>query len=701
MLRKIIRAASAAALLAGTLLFTPGVSFAQNPPQKSRLKTFWAGIYGNNAVAKMTAPERALDRVLLAHAQPDESFRGVGVPYGPNPYAQGGIPKVNQAYVWGLAKAGDNLWFGTVANTLCLVIGALMLASGMEEPYPIQDQNWVCEFGQSDYSKNFLFGLLPAYAGDFRPPEFWMYNTKTGVLTEKTGLVRSNTNGNMALNTTVGIRSAGTLNNVVFFGGPNFTKGITLYAFNAVTGQFIGAQSFDEYKDIRQWLVVDNVLYTGVGNADGSGNVLRWTGNTSSPFRFDVVGHLDSDAAYIVGHEGRIFASTWPALMGSISEGKIDYDAITLCGLYMSPVIPPGGLTTAHAGQWAKVWDADDYEADPVTAVTYAGGAMASFGGWLYWGTMNVPLAPAIAHLVYYAQQDSGDTYMGTFRPISIFRGRNFDAQGGQLELLYGLEEMPVYTPDDPADPKAGGSWNVVPNAMGQAPLYGPAGFGNPFNDYTWSMAVFQDELFVGTMDWSMLFEVFMDFYGDSATVADHDSVFGPAAPRFGADVWRFLSADAPAFLESGNGMDNFANYGIRTMVSADRFYLGSANPMNLMTNTGDALPPGGWELIELVPCACDVDDPDAPPAEYALLQNYPNPFNPSTEIRFDVREKRPVLLRVFDTRGREVAVLVDEVRPAGTYVERFDAGSLAAGVYVCEIAVGEYRAARKMVLMK
>jgi hypothetical protein len=46
----------------------------------------------------------------------------------------------------------------------------------------------------------------------------------------------------------------------------------------------------------------------------------------------------------------------------------------------------------------------------------------------------------------------------------------------------------------------------------------------------------------------------------------------------------------------------NYANYGIRTMVSTDSaLYLGSANPMNLMTDRYDDRPEGGWELIKLL----------------------------------------------------------------------------------------------------
>ena len=214
-------------------------------------------------------------------------------------------------------------------------------------------------------------------------------------------------------------------------------------------------------------------------------------------------------------------------------------------------------------------------------------------------------------------------------------------------------------------------------------------------------MAVFEGDLYVGTMDWSSMFEVFTDFYGDSLTTAVHDSVFGSPVGREGGDLWRFVDSNSPAVLESGNGVDNFSNYGIRTVISSDRLYLGTANPMNLLTDTNDGLPEGGWELLELIPCECDVEEDPARPSSFVMHQNYPNPFNPTTSIGFEVREKRHVDLKVFNTTGREVATLVDEVKSAGKYRVVFDASGLPAGMYMAQIRMGEYRAVKKMVLVR
>ncbi|RMG36664.1 MAG: T9SS C-terminal target domain-containing protein [Methanobacteriota archaeon] len=85
----------------------------------------------------------------------------------------------------------------------------------------------------------------------------------------------------------------------------------------------------------------------------------------------------------------------------------------------------------------------------------------------------------------------------------------------------------------------------------------------------------------------------------------------------------------------------------------------------------------------------------------FVLEQNYPNPFNPSTEIRFEVPEKSPVSLRVFDITGRMVTTLVNEVLPGGSYRITYDAGQLPAGVYFYQLSSSGIRLTRKMVLVK
>jgi hypothetical protein len=59
------------------------------------------------------------------------------------------------------------------------------------------------------------------------------------------------------------------------------------------------------------------------------------------------------------------------------------------------------------------------------------------------------------------------------------------------------------------------------------------------------------------------------------------------------------------------------------------------------------------------------------------------------------------VRLVVYDLPGREVAVLVNERKPAGRYEVKVDGGGLSGGVYLYRLTAGNYVQTRKMVLMK
>ena len=99
-------------------------------------------------------------------------------------------------------------------------------------------------------------------------------------------------------------------------------------------------------------------------------------------------------------------------------------------------------------------------------------------------------------------------------------------------------------------------------------------------------------------------------------------------------------------------------------------------------------------------------------PAGFALAQNFPNPFNPSTTIGFRVRGERTgsggwgpgsgwVKLAVYDMLGREVVTLVNEKKPAGSYVVTFDASGLASGVYIYRLIAEGFEYSRTMVLLR
>jgi hypothetical protein len=85
----------------------------------------------------------------------------------------------------------------------------------------------------------------------------------------------------------------------------------------------------------------------------------------------------------------------------------------------------------------------------------------------------------------------------------------------------------------------------------------------------------------------------------------------------------------------------------------------------------------------------------------FRLYQNYPNPFNPKTVISYQLSAVSEVRLVIYDLLGREVALLVNEQQPAGSYNVTFDAGRLASGTYLYRIIAGQFVQTRRMVLLR
>jgi hypothetical protein len=84
-----------------------------------------------------------------------------------------------------------------------------------------------------------------------------------------------------------------------------------------------------------------------------------------------------------------------------------------------------------------------------------------------------------------------------------------------------------------------------------------------------------------------------------------------------------------------------------------------------------------------------------------ALLQNSPNPFNPTTTIRFTLPDGGRTELSVFDILGKEVAVIIDEYRTAGSHEVAFDGRALPTGIYFCRLRHSGGTRIGRMILSK
>lgn len=668
---------------------------------------------------------------IIAKAQPDECFIALGSDL--NEYdksgldeqecadciARNGAPKINQSYVWGLTKKDNYLWWGTGPNVNLLVGGEYFGSSRARisenapgfapttaaecAAHPWATCRAAAEHGDSYFARNGIYdgetlmGTLAPGLGDWRPPDAFRYNLDNDSL-ERLDLAFTG-EAKELLWKTLGLRSAGYTDasgsytdGLVFLAGPSITAtsddgdGVIMFCFDAATGDLVDAQSFPAYSNIRKWKYYDGQTYTAIATQSGSGQVLKWINDPSDaayPFEFEVVGEFPAGGAELEVHQGRLYVNTWPGIEGNLDLGPEDLTAIVdlingTASLWCSPVIPAGGLTAGNANNWTLVWSVVDYEPDVVLSLHYGGGAMASFGDYLYWGTMHVPGTVQLAHALAYgspteptepeepgldateqeiadyeaalaqyeidyatfeAEQDEDGDNM--YRSISIWRGMpvanseddDGNVDGFKVELLYGSETMPVrmarsqFTDyNDPRDEFStgwapffsenlgslravpdnttqdywpfyplpflsgerplpdGGDWETVPNTQGFIPKWGPESIRLAYglyatNNYTWTMQVFKEKLYVGTMDSLGLLGVFT---------------------QGGADLFCFPDTESPAVRVTEAGMANISSYGVRTIAADDdrgELYLGMANVQNLLsTKFGDAQD-GGWEI--------------------------------------------------------------------------------------------------------
>lgn len=124
-------------------------------------------------------------------------------------------------------------------------------------------------------------------------------------------------------------------------------------------------------------------------------------------------------------------------------------------------------------------------------------------------------------------------------------------------------------------------------------------------------------------------------------------------------------------------------------------FYVGS-----YLSTTSDHFPV--WMRFAFGTLTSNDDEGLENPTTVTLNQNYPNPFNPSTVISYTLDSSTNVTLNVYDITGRKVATLVNGRQTAGAQEVRFDASSLASGVYIYRLQTAKgANLTKKMILIK
>lgn len=88
-------------------------------------------------------------------------------------------------------------------------------------------------------------------------------------------------------------------------------------------------------------------------------------------------------------------------------------------------------------------------------------------------------------------------------------------------------------------------------------------------------------------------------------------------------------------------------------------------------------------------------------PSKFEISQNYPNPSNPNSRIDYQVPDRVNVNITIYDMLGKEVAVLVNELKDPGIYTAIFDGTNISSGTYFYLIKAGDFKQIKKMILIK
>jgi len=85
----------------------------------------------------------------------------------------------------------------------------------------------------------------------------------------------------------------------------------------------------------------------------------------------------------------------------------------------------------------------------------------------------------------------------------------------------------------------------------------------------------------------------------------------------------------------------------------------------------------------------------------FKLNPCYPNPFNSSINIPFEVNKEGEITLKIYNNLGRQVQDLGLGIGDLGVNTVVWNAGGLSSGTYLVELHSGDFRQARKVVLVK
>jgi uncharacterized protein (DUF1501 family) len=159
----------------------------------------------------------------------------------------------------------------------------------------------------------------------------------------------------------------------------------------------------------------------------------------------------------------------------------------------------------------------------------------------------------------------------------------------------------------------------------------------------------------------------------------------GTSAPMFvwGAGVSGGILGTNPVIPATVTVKDNVAmQYDYRSIYSSilqDWMGVTGADLTKVLLKDFPSLPIIGTPVLRRDPAVAGAE----------LQPNFPNPFRGATTLRYRVAAGERVRLRIFDTRGALVRVVVDGFHAPGSYARTLEAGHLRPGTYFCRLEMG------------
>jgi len=415
------------------------------------------------------------------------------------------------------------------------------------------------------------------------------------------------------------------------------------------------------------WIFVALFVVTAIAVACGQ----EWTNLVGPPFGVRCIVYSVDSSEFIAGTSGGIYSAT---------VGETTWQLRSLAGYQIENVVRPEGhptklyaatrqglFSSGNDGfDWEEVTDFgiegsvlyQDVDASPLNAGELCIAAGGPLGGFLYvssdsGGTWqhHFPGLGGSTRLLECVFSRTNEDWLYVRHEKILFRFNMQDTLSIPIFSCEDLEEIASMTRNETSGQIAvltNRRIAVYDDVLNQVSLLmGPDTLDTV---YPTSIRYLDDDLFVGT--------VLGLYHVDPAT--NEWTSITEWSDECELDI--VLDVDVPLLIATGYSIS--AGLQIRTWTS----------------NLGEAFPA---------------------PAEFALAQNYPNPFNPETVIEFALPRAAETSLKVFDVLGREVATLVNAPMEVGVHRVTFDASLLASGVYFYRVEAGEFRAVRKMVVMR